>query len=164
MYGIGQICGGWASAHSGEALEYFTIEKYFDDYKRSHVPQIFCDDIEWLERTTGLPFARQWAYEWRQVMDATRSPYSGFPYYFIDASLRQSGIGGQFSQPQCDVYRSAYLRTLAFAVSEWNMPLRTAVSYSANCLPLNPGLLNVRPIKRPKWLRKKYLAVLRIGR
>jgi hypothetical protein len=153
VYGIGQIIGGWTNAHSGPAPAAFIIEKYFDDHKQSQVPAILCNDLEDLEARSGLPFIRQWAYEWQQLMKATRGPYSGFPYHFIGENLRQSGIFAQLSQPQCNVFRSAYLRTLAFAVSEWRIPLRAAVPVANNCLPLNRGLVRVRPVERPEWLK-----------
>ena len=95
---------------------------------------------------------QQWGYEWCKLMDATGSPHSDFPYYFIGPSVQRSGIMGQFSQVQCDVYRSAYLRTLAFAVSQ-GMPLGDAVYRSSLCLPLNRELSRIRPIRRPRWLR-----------
>jgi hypothetical protein len=118
VYGIGRIVGSWAHAHSGQAPASFIVERYFDDHKKSHVPAILSSKFQELEERSRLPFTRQWAYEWQQLMSATGSPYSGFPYHFIGANLRQSGIHGQFSQPQCNVYRSAFLK------EPWHLPFR----------------------------------------
>jgi hypothetical protein len=152
IYGYGRRRGGWESAHSGLAPASFKSDTFFDDHKGAHVPQIFGNYIERMERDTGFPFLQQWAYEWRNLMEATGSPYSDFPYYFIGLRLLRTGIMGQFSQAQCDVYRSAYLRTLAFAVSQ-GMPLADAVYRSLLCLPLNLELSRLKPIERPRWLR-----------
>jgi hypothetical protein len=152
IYGFGRRREGWQNAHSGLAPASFKPGIYFDDHKGAHIPRIFVDYVETLERNTGFPFMQQWGYEWRSLMDATGSPHSGFPYYFIGSRLQRSGIMGQFSQTQCDVYRSAYLRTLAFAVSR-GMSLGDAVYRSLLCLPLNRDLSELRPIQRPRWLR-----------
>ncbi len=86
-------------------------------------------------------------------MDATNSPYSSYPYHFMNTVRSREGVGGQFSQSQCNVYRSAFLRTLAFAVQQWGMPRNLAVIVAARCLPLSKGLHALRPIARPAWLK-----------
>lgn len=86
-------------------------------------------------------------------MDATTSPYSSYPYHFMAGVTGREGVGGQFSQSQCNVYRSAFLRTLAFAVQQWGMPRNFAAIVAARCLPLSKGLHALRPIARPAWLR-----------
>jgi hypothetical protein len=151
VYGFGRKKGGWQNAHSGLAPASFKPGAYFDDNKGAQVPRIFTDYIRKLESDTGFPFMQQWAFEWQNLMDATKSPYSDFPYYFIGPRLQRSGIMGQFSQTQCDVLRSAYLRTLAFAVFQ-GMSLADAVDRSTLCLPLNRELSRLKPIERPKWL------------
>lgn len=151
VYGFGRTKRGWQNAHSGLAPTSFKPGIYFDDNKGAQVPQIFVNYIRNLERDTGFPFMQQWAYEWQKLMDATGSPYSDFPYYFIPSRLQRSGIMGQFSQTQCDVYRSAYLRTLAFAVSQ-GMSLGDAIFRASLCIPLNRELSRLRPIERPAWL------------
>jgi hypothetical protein len=152
VYGYGKRRGGWLSAHSGPCPNSFASERYFEDHKGAHVPPIFGDDLKRLEGRSGRPFTRHWAFEWRKLMDVTKSPYSGFPYHFVGSTLQRSGVFGQFSQAQCDVYRSAYLRTLAFAVSQWELPLEEAAFYSSICLPLNGALAHIKPIQRPDWL------------
>jgi len=105
-----------------------------------------------LERQTSLPFARQWAFEWRQLADATNAPKQNFPHYFVDSTQQQSGVSIQVSQRQADVYLSAYLRTFACAVDQWGMPVERALSYAIDALPINKGLSLLAPISRPEWL------------
>jgi hypothetical protein len=144
--------GGWLKANSGQVPVEFEPESYFEEHKGQVIPLILSNEFERLEREYGPPFQRQWAYEWRRIMDETGSPYSSFPYHFMDAASSRSGIGGQFSQAQCNVYRSAYLRTLSLAVQQWDMPPDLAVIIACNCLPLNRGLEKLKPIRRPIWL------------
>jgi len=142
----------WVSANSGPAPLGFSADTYFEEHKGQVIPLILNSAFEQLERETGLPFLQQWAYEWRRVMDATDGSYSSFPYHFVDAGGSRSGIGGQFSQAQCTIYRSAYLRTLSFAVQRWGMPRNDALFTACKCLPLNRGLEGLKPIGRPQWL------------
>ena len=144
--------GGWLSAHSGEAPASFESEDYFEKHKGQVIPLILDTTFARLQRRWGFPFLQQWAYEWRRLMDATDSPYSSFPYHFINASISRSGVSGSFSLAQCNVYRSAFLRTLSFAVDQWGMPHDLAAMTACQCLPLNRGLQSLQPKRRPNWL------------
>ena len=150
MYG--RHCGGWEQAHSGVVPVGFLASKYFEDHKAAHVPRIFSNRLEGLGELYGLPLMRQWAYEWQALTDETRTVATSYPSYLGDFALQRSGVVGQFVQRQAEVFRSAYLRTLAFAVSEWGMPLRIAAPYLFHTLSTLPDLFNVEPQERPKWL------------
>jgi len=152
VYGPGKVKGGWEKSHSGPAPPSFVAEEFFLNHKSAHVPPALGSRLEDLEKESGLPFMTQWAFEWRSLMDTTKAPHSGFPYFFVDFALHRSGITGQFSQRQCDVYRSAFLRTLACAVDHWKMPVPRAGRAALECLPINRGLAEIDPIQRPVWL------------
>jgi hypothetical protein len=95
---------------------------------------------------------RQWAYEWQCLTDETGAVETRYPSYLGDFGLQRSGIIGQFVQRQGEVYRSAYLRTFAFAVTMWGMPPRLAVAHLYHALCILPDFFDVEPGKRPKWL------------
>ena len=90
-----------------------------------------------LERASGLPFQRQWAFEWMSLRDKLAIRYTDYPYYFDNIADVRAGIRGQYWQRMREVYRSAYLRTLAFAVSEWRLPQKIAQD---NCVELVEGI------------------------
>jgi hypothetical protein len=148
----GKLLGGWTSNHSGSPPSNFKPDRYFEDYQGQVIPQILATQLKRLEKKTGLPFMEQWAFEWRTLMDFTKSPHSSFPHYFLRGAYSREDLSVQLSQSQCNVYRSAYLRTFAFAVQQWNMPKDQAVLEATCCLPLNNGLLSIEPTARPKWL------------
>jgi hypothetical protein len=148
----GEPLGGWGDAHSGPAPLGFSPDRYFEKHIGQVIPGILSTELERLEQQTGLPFHAQWAFEWQSLMDATNAPYSSFPYHFVNSSGPREGLSAQVSQVQCDVYRSAFLRTLSFAVSEWGMPSRAAAFPSAFCLPLSDDIHSLMPISRPAWL------------
>lgn len=152
VYGYGWRRGDWTDAHSGFAPLDFKPRKYFEEHSRAHVPPILRTHFERLESETGFPFMRQWGFEWQRLTDEYKVPHSDYPYYFVGPNLTRSGVVGQFSQAQCDVYRSAYLRTLAAAVSLRAITAQNSGFFALDNLPLNRELLNLRPGSRPAWL------------
>lgn len=151
-YGPGSGIGGWHLANSGRVPEDFIVDSYFETHKTSHVPPIFLNDLDRLERYSGRPFVLRWAYEWKTLRDKLATSYTGYPYYFGSSLDVRSGIKGQYWQRMRDVYLSAYLRTLAHAVSEWRMPQRIAEESSVNIVHGVAGLFDVEPSVRPEWL------------
>ena len=150
-YGPGRGIGRWWGAHSGAAPRDFEGGSYFQKYKAAHVPPILADNLKRLERTSGLPFQQQWAFEWMCLRDKLATRCTAYPHYFDNFADVRSGITGQYWQRMREVYRSAYLRTLAFAVSEWRLPQRIAQD---NCMELVEGiagLFEVEPGRRPVW-------------
>jgi hypothetical protein len=142
----------WTSQHSGEVPPSFEPSAYFLRDQRAQIPSSLGDELTRLEEASGLPFIRQWAFEWERTKTATDAPLSGFPYHFLEASLERSGVSAQIDQRQGDIYRSAYLRTLHFGVDFWRMPLDVAYAAACKCLPLNRGLVDIERVDRPHWL------------
>jgi hypothetical protein len=151
-YGRGQVRGGWRDAHSGPAPASFEPDKRFLDYRMAHIPPILAHEIDRLQSKTGDPFAKQWAFEWHCLMEATKAPGAGPPYYFAPYGIYRTGIMAQVSQRQCDVYRSAYQRVLALGVVEWGLPPARAARLCLYSLPVSGGLIHLEPIDRPAWL------------
>lgn len=149
----GKPLGGWQKYHAGPAPIGYQAESYFEERMGQVVPEILAVDFRELEDESGHPFPQQWAFEWRTLMDTTNSPYSSFPHHFVNKGGSSTGIAGQLSQAQCNVYRSAFLRTLAHAVHRWGMPANHAAFVSLRCLPLSSDLLALHPMKRPSWLK-----------
>ncbi len=150
LYGAGM--GGWIAAHSGTPPESFEAGDYFEEHKTAHIPPVFLHNLEELETRTGLPFVRQWSFEWACVRDETQFLYTRYPYYFDAFSEVRSGIVGNYLQRQSEVFRSAYLRTFAYAVSEWRMPQSRALREVLELLPAIGGMFDLEPAQRPEWL------------
>jgi hypothetical protein len=151
-YGPGRGIGWWWGAHSGPAPPDFEGGSYFEKYKAWHVPPILADNLTRLERASGLPFRQHWAFEWMSLRDKLAIRCTDYPHYFDNFADVRAGITGQYWQRMREVYRSAYLRTLAFAVSEWRLPQKIAQD---NCMELVEGiagLFEVEPGRRPVWL------------
>lgn len=148
----GWSLGGWDEGLRPDAPEHFEPSDYFEQHKTAHVPPILLNSLSKLETKSGKPFQRQWAYEWHVLREETGILFTQYPYYFGDFALARSGIHGQFLQRQSELYRSAYLRVFAHAVAAWDMPVRSATGYCLEVLPAVPGLFDVEPQARPKWV------------
>jgi hypothetical protein len=151
-YGKGQGIGGWRHAHSGRAPDDFEGGSYFEEHKTAHVPPILKNNLTKLELASGYPFLQHWAYEWKALRDKLGTHHTRYPYYFDDVLDARAGIMGQYWQRMRDIYLSAYLRTLAYAVSAWGMPQRTAEAYCLDIVHGIAGLFDVDPGIRPTWL------------
>lgn len=151
-FGEGHGIGGWNQSHSGQAPADFKGDSYFEEHKTAHVPPILMNNLRKLEQRIGFPFLQQWAYEWKILRDKLGTHYTRYPYYFDDVSEARLGIHGQYWQRMRDVYLSAYLRTFAYAVSEWKMPENLAEDYCAEIAHGIAGLFDVEPMARPEWL------------
>lgn len=141
-YGPGRAMGGW-ERDPEEPPEDFEMAPYFLSHRRSDVPPVLLMNLEQLEKRHGLPFTRQWAYEWDRIMSRTSVPYSDYPSYFGDYGLAQYGAHPQVVSRQSEVFRSAYQRTLSHAVVAWGMPLHKAAFYAIETLPVLPRLFDL---------------------
>ena len=151
-YGLGRGIGGWDQAHSGHAPADFEGGSYFEEHKTADVPPIFVSNLRRLERVSGYPLLQHWAYEWKIQCDRLGTHYTRYPYYFDDVSDARAGITGQYWQRMREVYLSAYLRTLAYAVSELRMPQKIAEDYCLEMVHGVAGFFDVEPGARPAWL------------
>ena len=152
IYGSGKVRGGWEHAHSGQPPSSFKAEPYFLNNKSIYAPLIFSNFLEDIETKTGSPLMKQWAFEWHELMESTKAPHSEYPYHFVEPSRARYGISALFSQRQCDVYQSAYLRTLAWAVDCQILSVNYAIRLALEALPLNRGLAQLNPAGRPAWI------------
>ena len=151
-YGQGHVIGGWCQAHSEQAPIDFKGSGYFEKHKTAHVPPILVSNLTKLEDFSGYPFLQQWAYEWKNLRDMLGTHYTQYPYYFDDVSDARAGIIGEYWQRMREIYLSAYLRTLAYAVREWHLPQWVAEDYCLEIVHGIAGLFDVEPTARPLWL------------
>ena len=151
-YGLGSALGGWEWTHSGRAPGDFAGGSYFEEHKEAHVPPIIASNLRKLERVSGYPFLQHWAYEWKTLRDKLGTYCTRYPHYFDDVLEARAGIMGQYWQSIREVYLSAYLRTLAYAVTERGLPQRIAEDYCLDIVHGIGGLFDVDPDARPSWL------------
>jgi len=135
--------------HCDTAPTSFETMPFFDKHLESFLPPVYAMHADKVQRQTGLPFRRQWAYEWRVLTDGLGVTPSGRVLNFWMSHLpdRYTMIDSRLS----DVYRSAYLRTLAWALSTRSLAISDALNLTLRTCPVDLGLWRVEPQPRPNW-------------
>lgn len=148
IYGITIDSISWSGQHSGAPKTDFREKYRVSEMSTNYVAPIFRNDLREWERRSGKPLLKQWAWEYENLEPLLKK-YESHPSYFFDDFDRQNH-SGHYHLRLADVFYSAYLRTLAYAISNWGMPLDLGTVLSANCIPLDFELAKVNPIKKPK--------------
>lgn len=138
----------WANCHSGFAPAAFKPpDEFFSSVRQAG--QILLSLFQDVETKRGLPMVRQWAWE----LDALSK--KGFKTVFSPGYFFDHGSGnhnGSFEPRATEVIRSSFLRTLSFAVTEFDMPENAARVFASHCIPLFPDLASVEfGVAPDKW-------------
>jgi len=137
------------SLHSGRTPADFRPRPFFEQNARSFVAPVFSRRAETIERSTLLPFRRQWAFEWETLVKAGEITPTTAPLWFRG---RQDGEHLPILDTKLsEIYHSAYLRALAWAVSAGQIHLDAALSLAAETCPIDLGLWTLKPGRRPAW-------------
>ena len=151
-YGKGSGTGAWRYRTSGTMPDDFKAEGYFDRFRTAHAPPVLSNNLRRLERQSRLPFLQRWSFEWTRLCEDIPVPHTNYPHYFDDVLESRAGITGQYWQRMHEAYLSSYLRTLAYAVGQWGMPLDIAGGYVIEIADGIAGLFELEPSSRPAWL------------
>jgi hypothetical protein len=111
-------------------------------------PPIMLTRMSDLQKETGLPFEEHWAFEFDQLRSLNPND-DGHMSYFV-AGDRQNAVVPAYSRSSL-LSRSAYLRTLAYAVECWDMPEDRAVYEATYVSPFDKSLMRMVPGDQPKY-------------
>lgn len=139
----------WVGCHSGPAPRHLDLAKEEHELRASSfIPPLFTHQFEDLQAASGLPFLRQWAFEYRLLSERIGISSDGHLEYFLGS---KRGNTGQFVGVHGHLARSAYLRTLACAIQRWGMPDDDAFHYASAAFPAEPIFLRLAPQPAPAW-------------
>jgi hypothetical protein len=137
--------------HSGSAPADFQANPFFGKYVRSFLPPAYDLSIEALVGPVTDAFRIQWAYEWDRLIVAKGAELTIRPMDYwlgrLPGDERYVSVDTQMSE----IYRSAFLRTLAWGLSGGLIREPLAVHLAAAALPLDLELWRVTPKRRPDW-------------
>ena len=122
-------------------------EAWFDRYRTVAVPPIYSTIMEWLQQSTGAPFMQKWKHEWCWLQATAPRPKVRHPHFLSGG--RRNHVG-QVDYGQREVFVSAYLRMLGYAVIR-GLPYDIVEHYALLALTMNRGLADLEPIERPDW-------------
>ena len=136
--------------NSGKPPSDFLPDPFFEKYITNFLPPIYDHLAKQIEQRTSFPFRLQWAFEWKSIVNNYGIiPSTGSMNHFWGAEhsgIRYSPIDTEMSE----VYRSAYLRVLAYAVQYGYME-EAALLLAAKACPIDLELWKMPPQKRPSW-------------
>lgn len=152
LTGSPTLIASWTGCHSGSATSFSKLDEEESQLRSgTFIPRFFSHQLKRLESQSGRPFIRQWAFEFKVLSDRCGGNGDGHLNYFL-SSDRQTG--GQFVAYRSHLARSAFLRTLAFAVQNWGMPVTIASSVSEAAFPAEPIFLRLPSQSAPVWAQK----------
>lgn len=147
----------WNGCHSGPAARFADLDDVRVRLASGHVlPTIFTSTFEDLEESSGKPFLRQWAHEYEQLFTQRAVTINERFDYFAEG---EQGASGMVVGRSSHAARSAFLRTLAFAVEYWDMPLDRAYQATIPALPGDPALLRMPPGPPPPLTAQLYASI-----
>jgi hypothetical protein len=137
--------------HSGDPTTSFTPRPFFGEYVRNFLSPSYVTCALEIEQRMLVPFRRQWEFEWETVLQRRPLELSVSPlrYWFGHQEADEHCIA--VDTPLSEVYRSAYLRALAWAVDTRGMDREAATSRAAETVPVDLELWPLRPGARPAW-------------
>jgi hypothetical protein len=148
LYGAAAIKPDWSTCHSSSTTPEFIPPEFFDKFRTNFLPPIYSTRMEAVQNRTMLPIFRQWAFEWTQLVSA--GGYQPSERVF-DFGMRPRGSKMIVDFPLSEVYRSAYLRSLAWAVTSGKLSEEAAVGLALEACPVDLGLWGVHPGIKPAW-------------
>jgi hypothetical protein len=138
----------WMQCHSGEPNSNFEPPEFFVKFKDNFLPPIYGRRIQEVQERTLLPMFRQWAFEWAQLVSNLKCEPSA---QVLDFGGRPPGMRILVDFPLSEVYRSAYLRSLAWAVNKGKLSEEAAFYLACEACPIDLGLWRVQPRTKPPW-------------
>jgi len=148
LYGDHALKPDWTQCHSGEPTPNFEPPEFFEKFRNNFLPPIYSTWINEVQDRTLLPMFRQWAFEWTQLVSSLGCKPSA---QVLDFGGRSPGLRMLVDFPLSEVYRSTYLRSLAWAVTKGRLPEDTAFYLAREACPIDLGLWRVQPGSKPPW-------------
>jgi hypothetical protein len=137
--------------HSEAAPPEFVPDPAFHKYIRAYVPPIYEMWASTIEKRERIPFVRQWAYEWTKLLAEVSLVVTERPLNFWLRTDSEKEHYAAADMAVSEVYRSAYLRALAWALSTEALSQNNALYFAAETCPVDLELWRLPPQAVPDW-------------
>jgi len=142
-----------AIMNSGSCPEDFQPDPFFTEYYTNFLPPIYADIAERIENEKGISFIRQWAFEWHKILENEgREPSASSLSYLYEQ--RYSDHTVVVDVELSEIYRSAYLRALAWTNMIEALSENEAIYLALETCPIDFGLWYLMPTSTPDWWPK----------
>lgn len=137
--------------HSETAPPDFAPDPAFQKYIHAYVPPIYEMWASTIEKRERIPFVRQWAYEWTSLLVETGLDVTETPLNFWLRTDPGKERYAAADMAVSEVYRSAYLRALAWAHSNEALSRNNALNFAAQTCPVDLELWKLPLRTVPDW-------------
>jgi hypothetical protein len=140
----------WKTAYSGSCPSSFKPDPFFEEHVENFLPLVYWDNAEYISHHCEVDFVRQWAWEWTNLIRATDIAESTEVLY--EWGRRDDKHYFVFDSLMSEVYRSSFLRTLAWTVDSEILTIEEAGGYAVQACPVDLGLWEVDVGQEPSWV------------
>jgi len=149
IYGQSVPTPDWSKVSSDDAPPDFCSDRFFHKYVENFLPPAYLIVAQGVERRTGVPFIGQWAWEWHRLHESIGlKPNSDV---LREWGYSESGHYMAIDFALSEVYRSAYLRTLAWTVEYNKLSQDDVQNLAIKTCPVDIALWQYNPGHRPEW-------------
>lgn len=141
-----------SNLHSGAAPKDFRAPPFFEHNMTRFLPPIYQDVSGDISGFEGISFVQQWGYEWTGLAARAGIPLTTEPLSFSGWSDRHHYVAIDFLLSE--VYRSAFLRALAWAAERGAVDGPELRHLCTLTLPVDLGLWSLESVSVPKWWPK----------
>ncbi|HIF26250.1 MAG TPA: hypothetical protein EYQ41_08830 [Micavibrio sp.] len=143
----------YSRLHSDDTPRDYRIPDYFLNYKTALLPPVYDMRIDVLQRKGTLGIRRQWAYEITCLYERegilARYPSA---HYFIDRGTQKRV--SIFDLPQSEIFRSGYLRALAWAFDKGHIDKADMMLNAMAFCPVEFCSWQAKPSEKPAFWPK----------
>jgi hypothetical protein len=132
-----------------EPSQDFKPSHFFQKYCSNYLPPAYNMKAFEIERKYNIDFRKHWAFEWEILLKNTKKSPSSEPLHFMGRPEDENY--GPVDFELSEVYRSAYLRTLAWTVAKNILHEEDATYYAVQTCPVDPSLWKVNSQFKPQW-------------
>jgi len=138
------------TAHGGRPPDGFQADDFFATYAKSYVSPLYSHTADLLSKGFLIPFTRQWQFEWSELMAAGSVAKHAEPLWYRGSRPEDDHLPiGEF--PVSEIYLSAFLRALSWALSEAKLDSGVARDVAAEVCPVNADFWTTQPGSKPNW-------------
>jgi len=138
--------------HSGPAPASFTPDTFFEKHVENYLPPAYLYNAKWIEREFNTPFIKQWSFEWNKIVERTGQKLLTGPLNFMGNRSEEHYVAIDFTLSE--VYRSAYLRAIAWAIDSSSLPLDFGEYLVIQTSPIDLELWELKLSASPEWWPK----------
>ena len=138
-------------SHSSTPPPDFSPSPQFEKYVTSYIPPLYNWYAAQIEENELIAFRRQWAFEWSKLMEQSQAEVR---ISTLDFWLGARNGGKRYVAVDTlvsDIYMSAYIRALAWALQDRGLDANTGISLAAQTCQIDLELWRLTPSPKPSW-------------